>query len=179
MHIPVVQRVLGLLLMLFSTSMLPPVLFSLYYDDGTALAFIYGFLVTLAAGFFIWLPVRQERQDLRLRDGFLIVAALWIVLGSFGRNTVQSAGRTVVGTLRWNHVSWCCRAVDDRHRKLSNHSGGTIFAVNGDQCGIARHSVQQVFLGITEQEGDGCMVDHGAIGSECDGRVGDRVLVEY
>jgi trk system potassium uptake protein TrkH len=84
MHIPVVQRVLGLLLMLFSTSMLPPVLFSLYYDDGTALAFTYGFLVTLAAGFFIWLPVRQERRDLRLRDGFLIVAALWIVLGSFG-----------------------------------------------------------------------------------------------
>ena len=34
----------------------------------------------------MWLPVRENRRDeLRLRDGFLVVVALfWIVLGTFG-----------------------------------------------------------------------------------------------
>ena len=84
MRIGVTQRILGLLLMLFSTSMLPPVAVSLLYSDGTALAFIAGFGVTLAAGFLIWLPVREDRRELRLRDGFLVVAAFWVVLSSFG-----------------------------------------------------------------------------------------------
>jgi trk system potassium uptake protein TrkH len=84
MHLTVVQRILGLLLMLFSTSMLPPIIVSLIYQDGSALAFIYGFTVTILAGLLIWLPVRDEARELRLRDGFLIVAAFWVVLGSFG-----------------------------------------------------------------------------------------------
>jgi len=84
MRFSVVQRILGLLLMLFSTSMLPPVFISLLYNDGSTPAFIYGFAITALAGFIIWLPVRRDYQDLRLRDGFLVVAAFWVVLGSFG-----------------------------------------------------------------------------------------------
>ena len=84
MRFSVVQRILGMLLMIFSSSMLPPVLISLFYKDGSALAFFYGFVVTLAIGMLIWLPVRHEERDLRLRDGFLVVAAFWVVLGSFG-----------------------------------------------------------------------------------------------
>jgi trk system potassium uptake protein TrkH len=38
----------------------------------------------LAAGLVCWLPVRRERRELRLRDGFLVVASFWTVLGSFG-----------------------------------------------------------------------------------------------
>ena len=37
-----------------------------------------------AAGFLIWLPVNKSKKDLRLRDGFLVVAAFWTVLGTFG-----------------------------------------------------------------------------------------------
>jgi trk system potassium uptake protein TrkH len=84
MHFPVVQRILGMLLMLFSVSMLPPVLISLLYKDGSANAFINGFLVTLIAGLLIWLPVRKDKREMRLRDGFVVVAAFWVVLGSFG-----------------------------------------------------------------------------------------------
>jgi trk system potassium uptake protein TrkH len=84
MHLSVVQRILGLLLVLFSTSMLPPIIVSLAYRDGSALAFVYGFIVTALAGLLIWLPVRHETRELRLRDGFLVVAAFWVVLGSFG-----------------------------------------------------------------------------------------------
>jgi trk system potassium uptake protein TrkH len=84
MNRAVVQRILGLLLMMFSLTMLPPILFSLYYDDQSWLPFVEGFLLTLAAGFLCWLPVHRTRKELRLRDGFLVVAAFWTVLGAFG-----------------------------------------------------------------------------------------------
>jgi trk system potassium uptake protein TrkH len=84
MRLNATQRILGLLLMLFSTTMLPPVLVSLTLNDGAAMAFLYGFAVNLAAGLAIWFPVRREERDLRLRDGFLVVAAFWVVLGTFG-----------------------------------------------------------------------------------------------
>ena len=84
MNWTVVQRILGLLLMIFSVTMLPPILFSLYYNDHSWLPFVEGFAITLAAGFICWLPVHRSRKDLRLRDGFLVVAAFWTVLGTFG-----------------------------------------------------------------------------------------------
>ena len=40
--------------------------------------------MTVLAGVVIWLPVRQRQEELRLRDGFLIVAAFWFGLGSVG-----------------------------------------------------------------------------------------------
>jgi trk system potassium uptake protein TrkH len=84
MNWTVVQRILGLLLMMFSLTMLPPIAFSLYYNDHSWLPFVEGFGLTLAAGILIWLPVHRSRKDLRLRDGFLVVAAFWTVLGTFG-----------------------------------------------------------------------------------------------
>ena len=84
MHLTVVQRILGLLLMIFSVSMLPPMAVSWYFADGAALAFASGFGVTLGIGTIIWLPVRHEIEELRLRDGFLVVAAFWLGLGTIG-----------------------------------------------------------------------------------------------
>ncbi len=80
----VVQRVLGLLLMMFSVTMLPPIAVSFIYDDAGWVAFVEGFLLTLAVGCVIWLPSRRAKNDLRLRDGFLVVASFWLVLGTFG-----------------------------------------------------------------------------------------------
>jgi trk system potassium uptake protein TrkH len=84
MNWTVVQRILGLLLMMFSLTMLPPILFSIYYNDHSWLPFVEGFGLTLAAGFICWLPVHRSKKDLRLRDGFLVVASFWTVLGTFG-----------------------------------------------------------------------------------------------
>lgn len=79
-----VQKVLGLLLTLFSLSMLPPVLVSLFYQDGAALPFLTAFVLVLCSGLLIWLPVYKRRDDLRLRDGFLVVVLFWTVLGLSG-----------------------------------------------------------------------------------------------
>ena len=79
-----VQKVLGLLLMLFSFTMLPPALVSLIYGDGAGLPFIIAFAVILGVGLLIWLPVARVTKDLRLRDGFLVVVLFWVVLGLSG-----------------------------------------------------------------------------------------------
>ncbi len=79
-----VQRVLGLLLALFSLTMLPPIGVALYFGDGTWDVFGASLLLILGAGLLIWWPVRRERRELRLRDGFLVVALFWVVLGTFG-----------------------------------------------------------------------------------------------
>ena len=84
MNWPVVQRILGLLLMMFSLTMLPPIPVSLFYQDGAWMPFVQGFGLTFTAGLICWLPVRQIRRELRLRDGFLVVASFWTVLGTFG-----------------------------------------------------------------------------------------------
>jgi trk system potassium uptake protein TrkH len=84
MRLAVVQRIIGLLLMMFSLTMLPPAAVSLYFSDGGAIAFFSGFAVTAISGLLIYMPVKNRREELRLRDGFLIVAAFWFGLGSFG-----------------------------------------------------------------------------------------------
>lgn len=84
MNLLVVLRILGLMLMLFSLTMLPPVAVSLGYADGHWYPFAAAFAVVAAAGLALWLPVRRQRGDLRLRDGFLVIAVFWIFLGLAG-----------------------------------------------------------------------------------------------
>lgn len=84
MHPAVILRILGLLLMVYSSTMLIPVLVSLIYGDGGARQFLYAFAITLVAGLLCWLPVQNRKQDLRVRDGFVIVVLFWSVLGIFG-----------------------------------------------------------------------------------------------
>ncbi|MEE4163534.1 MAG: TrkH family potassium uptake protein [Woeseiaceae bacterium] len=84
MNFPVVQRILGLLLMMFSITMLPPILVSLLFSDGEWLAFFEGFGLVFAAGVLLFLPVARVKKELRLRDGFLVVASFWAVLGLAG-----------------------------------------------------------------------------------------------
>jgi trk system potassium uptake protein TrkH len=84
MHISVSFRVLGMLLMIFSSAALGPLLIAVLEDDQTALAFAYGIGITFFSGLCMWLPVRNVRHELRIRDGFLITSLFWTVLGLFG-----------------------------------------------------------------------------------------------
>ncbi|RPI42861.1 MAG: potassium transporter [Betaproteobacteria bacterium] len=84
MNLRAVQRILGLMLMLFSLTMLPPAGVALGYGDGHWMPFLVAFAIVAAIGVLLWLPVRNMRADLRLRDGFLVIAVFWIFLGLAG-----------------------------------------------------------------------------------------------
>ena len=84
MQFLVIQRVLGLLLIIFSSSLLPPYFVGLYYQDGATEPFIQSFIITLLSGFLLYLPVRNHKDELRLRDGFMVVVMFWAVLGIVG-----------------------------------------------------------------------------------------------
>jgi len=84
MHPTAIQRILGLLLAVFSTTMLPPLAVSLLAGDGEHNAFLVAFVALLVIGLMCWFPVRHVRRELRLRDGFMIVALFWAVLGGSG-----------------------------------------------------------------------------------------------
>lgn len=79
-----VQRVTGVLLMVFSSTMLPPLLISLARREGEISAFLAGLLITSVAGAATWWPVRRITADLKIRDGFLVVMLFWVVLSTFG-----------------------------------------------------------------------------------------------
>ena len=70
--------------MLFSITLLPPVVIDLLYQEGAARAFFYSYLVLLSVGFLLYFPVKGQKRDLRLRDGFIIVVLFWMVLGVAG-----------------------------------------------------------------------------------------------
>ena len=81
----VIQRILGLLLMIFSISMLPPLLVGYYYNEADVLdIFGVAFFATLVTGFVLWMPTRKQYAEMRLRDGFIVVVMFWTVLGVFG-----------------------------------------------------------------------------------------------
>ena len=80
MHAAIIQRIMGQFLMLFSITLLPPVVIDLLYQEDAARAFFYSYLLLLSAGFLLFLPVRKQKNDLRLRDGFVVVVLYFKVL---------------------------------------------------------------------------------------------------
>jgi len=79
-----VQRILGFLIAGSSLMMLPPALVSWWYQDGMARLFLVSAVILLMAGMAIFLPVRHVREELRLRDGFLVVTVSWVSLALVG-----------------------------------------------------------------------------------------------
>ena len=88
----VILRIFGLLMLGSSITLLPPIATGLIYGDGAVLPFVEAFMLTLVTGFLLFLPVRNHRNELRLRDGFLVVVLFWTVLGVAGGLPIYLSG---------------------------------------------------------------------------------------
>ncbi len=88
----VIQRIMGLLMILFSVTTLPPIAAGLVFDDGAVLPFVEAFFALLVIGFLLYYPVRHHKQELRLRDGFMVVVMFWTVLGVAGGLPIYLSG---------------------------------------------------------------------------------------
>lgn len=84
MHFRITLKVLGILLMMFSMTMLPPLAVSIIYNDGAFRAFVDTFGITLISGFVLWVTFFRDQADLRIKDGFLITTFFYLILGAVG-----------------------------------------------------------------------------------------------
>src|SRR5680860_1092451 len=94
MQFTVIQRIMGLLLMIFSCAMLPPMVAAFFYEQGAFESFSLAYAITLVSGFALWFPVRRANKELRLRDGFVIVSLFWALLALFGALPFMMLGTT-------------------------------------------------------------------------------------
>lgn len=78
-----VYRALGVILILFSLTILAPLIFSHVINDGAQTAFDEVFMLTLLCGIFAWYRNRNQKRELNVRDGFLLVVLVWTVLPVF------------------------------------------------------------------------------------------------
>jgi trk system potassium uptake protein len=78
-----VTALIGRVLMLFSLVMAVPLAFALAQHDPAENAFLVSIGVTFAAGGGLSLATRRFRRELQLRDGFVLVALVWLVLPAF------------------------------------------------------------------------------------------------
>jgi len=79
-----ILKVLGFLIIIFSVSLLPPLLIGWFDNDGTLQVFLQSWGSLLLLGVLMWFPNRMQSDELRIRDGFLIVVLFWLVLALSG-----------------------------------------------------------------------------------------------
>lgn len=84
MQLRAIQRILGILFMMHSVTMLPPMVVAFAYGETKWGDFLVTFAVLILCGIAVWWPVRKDRSELRTRDGFVIVVMFWTVLGMVG-----------------------------------------------------------------------------------------------
>lgn len=83
MQFKTIFRLLGLLLMMFSLSMLTPILIDLIFQEAFWLPFFAAFTCTFLTGLLLWFSFRRQHNELKTRDGFLLVVLFWFVLCFF------------------------------------------------------------------------------------------------
>jgi trk system potassium uptake protein TrkH len=84
MHFGAVIRTFGVLFFLFSTTLVPPAIVSLIYADGELGHFLASYAAAVAIGLSLWLPHRKRSYVIRNRDGFGIVALMWLCMSLLG-----------------------------------------------------------------------------------------------
>ena len=74
------QKIVGMMLLLFSVTLVIPLTTSFIYSDGNHYTFIYSFLIILGLGSILYLPNISAKNDIKIKEGFLIVVLFWVIL---------------------------------------------------------------------------------------------------
>ena len=74
---------LGIVLLIFSITMLIPMGVAFWLKDDALLAYHEAFLITLIVALILWFTGRSGPRDLKIRDGYLLVTAAWTLLPAF------------------------------------------------------------------------------------------------
>ena len=84
MKIRLISKILGTGLILFSFIQIIPTLISLIYDENNLYSFFQSALITFFTGLFLFgVNYSKDYEDLKIRDGFLLIVLLWFVFSIF------------------------------------------------------------------------------------------------
>ena len=79
-----ISKILGTGLILFSAIQLFPILISLIYSEENHLSFLESSLITFVTGLFLYgVNYSKDYEDLKIRDGFLLIVLLWFGFSIF------------------------------------------------------------------------------------------------
>lgn len=84
MNPKLIAKIIGLLLLVSSFMMLPPALVGFIYQDGDILPFLEGFFTLATIGAIPFFMYRKMDAELKIRSGFLVVGASWLIVGLSG-----------------------------------------------------------------------------------------------
>ncbi len=87
-----VIRVLGALLLIEALFMLVPTATAWWYDEPDLLAFVISTMITFVSGLIAMLSGRRAEKRVGEREGYLIVALVWIVFSLFGMLPIYLSG---------------------------------------------------------------------------------------
>jgi trk system potassium uptake protein TrkH len=83
MRYKAIAKIVGFILMLFSVSVVGPIMVAIAHKDAGLMDFVYTGLIEIIVGGSLWLLNRNETRSLKTRDGFLVVALIWTTLCIF------------------------------------------------------------------------------------------------
>ena len=72
--------------MMFSVTLLIPVIVSMIFNDNNLMIFVYSFFIILVVASILYFPNMgiNDTTDIKVKEGFLIVVSFWVVLSFFG-----------------------------------------------------------------------------------------------
>lgn len=74
-----VFHICSFLVIIYSITMLVPVIVSWYYRDGYVTPFMTTFATSLAIGSFGWKITKHQNHQLKKRDGFMVACLFWVI----------------------------------------------------------------------------------------------------
>lgn len=99
MNFKSIFNLIGILLVVFSLSFLPPILITIIFNESNYEAFFYPFLFLFFVGGIIWFFTKQKKLTLNISDGFVVTTLFWIVLAIAGSLPFNFFGLDIISAL--------------------------------------------------------------------------------
>ena len=85
MNYLMINKIIGIMLMMFAGTLMIPIATSLSFSDGNLQAFIVSLLIFSIIGGLLYFPNSKiKSSDIKSKEGFLIVVLFWLILSLFG-----------------------------------------------------------------------------------------------
>jgi len=83
-HSKVIINILSALVIFLGLSLIPPTVISFFFEEDDLNAFIISIIITLILGLVGYFTTRKSEEELRAKDGFLIVTFGWMLFSILG-----------------------------------------------------------------------------------------------